>query len=356
MLRIGIVGCGKIADGHLEQIRAVGRGEVVAVCDSEPLMAEQLGVRMGVPARYTDFEEMLARERLDVVHIATPPFSHVPLASAAMEAGCHVFVEKPFAPTASEARIILDRALATGRRTSVNYLYNFEPPALELEAMIERGELGDVVHLETAYGYNLGGDYGLALMTDPKHWVHRLPGKLFHNVLDHVLAKLVAYIDDAFDVQAASFRRRPDTGIASLDEMPDELRFLIRSGSVTASGIVSAHARPVAQTLKIYGTRDSVELDYGARTFVRAAQQTQPSALGRLFPSWVQGRRYRHNFWRNVSLFRRHQFHYFQCMRVLLGRFYDAIEFDKPDPIPHPQILRVCRLIDRIVEVTKDAR
>src|SRR4051812_49139913 len=74
MLRIGIVGCGKIADAHLEQIRALGRGEVVAVCDSEPLMAEQLAVRMNVPARYTDFAAMLAGERLDVVHVATPPF------------------------------------------------------------------------------------------------------------------------------------------------------------------------------------------------------------------------------------------------------------------------------------------
>ena len=106
MLRIGIVGCGKIADGHVEQIRATGRGEVVAVCDREPLMAEQLAVRMNVPARYDDFARMLAEMRLDVVHIATPPAAHVALACMAMDAGCHAFVEKPFAPTAPEAERI----------------------------------------------------------------------------------------------------------------------------------------------------------------------------------------------------------------------------------------------------------
>ncbi|MEY4754705.1 MAG: hypothetical protein RJA44_2380, partial [Pseudomonadota bacterium] len=80
MLRIGIIGCGKIADGHVEQIRATGRGEVVAVCDREALMAEQLAVRMKIPARYSDAAEMLAKEKLDVVHIATPPDSHLFLA------------------------------------------------------------------------------------------------------------------------------------------------------------------------------------------------------------------------------------------------------------------------------------
>ena len=355
MLKIGLVGCGKIADGHVEQIRALGRGEVVAVCDSEPLMAEQLAVRMNVPRRYTDFAEMLAKERLDVMHVATPPFSHVTLACAAMDAGCHVFVEKPFAPTAPEAELILDRARATGRRVSVNYLYNFETPALDLQAMLDRGDLGEIVHLDTSYGYNLGGDYGLALMTDPQHWVHKLPAKLFHNVLDHVLARLVAHLGDEFSVQIISFRRRAATGNEALDAMPDELRFMIRSGAVTANGVVSAHARPIAQTLKVYGTRDSVELDYGVRTFVRSAQQKQPSAVGRLFPAWTQARQYAGNGWRNLGRFRRHEFHYFQCMRVLLGRFYDAIESGAPDPVPAEQILRVCRLIDRIAEGMRTA-
>ena len=70
MLRIGIVGCGKIADGHVEQIRATGRGDVVAVCDREPLMVEQLAERMRIPGRHTDLATMLANERLDVVHVA----------------------------------------------------------------------------------------------------------------------------------------------------------------------------------------------------------------------------------------------------------------------------------------------
>ncbi len=349
MLRIGIVGCGKIADGHIEQIRAIARGEVVAVCDVEPLMAEQLAVRMNVTGRYSDLAQMLRTERLDVVHVATPPGSHVAIACAALDAGCHVFVEKPFAPTAGEAQAIFDHARRSGLRASVNYLYNFETPALELQRLIDAGALGEIVHLDTSYGYDLSGDYGKAVMADPGHWVHDLPGKLFHNVLDHVFAKLVPYLSNDFSIQVEAFRRRPETGHPVTDAMPDELRFLVRSGATTASGTVSAHARPVAHALKVYGTRDTVELDYAARTLVRSARQTQPSAIGRLFPAWTQARRFAGNGWRNLGRFRRSEFHYFQPMRVLLTRFYDAIEGRGPDPIPEQQILRVCALIDGVV-------
>lgn len=348
-MRVAIVGCGKIADGHVEQLRATARGEVVAVCDREPLMAEQLAVRYGIPGQFTDLARMLAEARPDVVHIATPPDSHRMLGRICLEAGCHVFMEKPFALTEAESRELLELAARQGRQLGVNYLYNYEPPGLELEQLLAKGALGEIVHLDTSYGYNLAGDYGLAVMSDPGHWVHRLPGKLFHNVLDHVLAKVVPFLGDEFEVQALAFRRRDAIGSEIVDAMPDELRFMLRSGTVTVSGTVTAHARPVPHQLKIMGTLDSVELDYTARTLVHSARWSQPSALGRLFPAWVQARQYRRNARRNLGLFRRHEYHYFQCMRVLLNRFYDAVEGNAAAPIPPEQILRVTRIIDRIV-------
>ena len=356
MLKIVIVGCGKIADGHVEQIRATGRAEVVAICDQEPLMAEQLGTRFGIANRYSNMTEMLERETPDVVHIATPPDSHVAIALAALSANCHVFIEKPFAPRADEAAQILEAANAASKKVSVNYLYNFESPALQLADLLQQGKLGDIVHLDTSYGYNLSGDYGLAVMADPGHWVHRLPGRLFHNVLDHVLAKVVGHLGEEITVKVLAFRRRAAIGVASVDAMPDELRFMLKSGVVSVNGSISAHGRPVPHTLRVVGTSDSVEIDYANRTLVHSAQQTQPSAVGRLFPPWTQARRYASNGWRNLGQFRRHQFHFFQGMRVLLNRFYDAIEHDGADPVSHQDIMKVCKIIDQIViEMQRDA-
>src|ERR1700679_2848727 len=104
VLRVGIVGCGKIADGHADVLRYLEGAGLGAVCDREPLLAEQLAVRYGIPGWYGDFAEMLTKERLDVVHITTPPGVHLALTRQAVAAGCHVFLEKPLALTATESR------------------------------------------------------------------------------------------------------------------------------------------------------------------------------------------------------------------------------------------------------------
>lgn len=350
-MRAGVVGCGKIADGHAEQLRAIGRAQLVAACDREPLMVEQFTQRWGGISGHAEMTGMIRDERLDVVHIATPPDSHVALACAALEMGCHVFVEKPFALDAEGTERILECARANDRKVGVNYLYNFETPALRMREMVAAGAIGDVVHLETSYGYNLAGDYGMAVMADPAHWVHRLPGKLFHNVLDHVLSKVAPFIEEPVTVHASASRMRAASGDPSLDAMPDELRFsLYGANGTTVSGSVSSHARPVSHMMKVFGTRDTVEVDYSARTLVRAARQTQPSAIGRLFPAWVQSARMAGNAMRNARDFAGNRFHYFQCMRVLLASFYDAVEGKGDEPVPHAEILRVAVLIDGIVD------
>jgi predicted dehydrogenase len=352
MLKVAIVGCGKIADSHVEQARAVGRAEVVAVCDSEPLMAEQLAARLGVPRFYGDLDQMLEAERPNVVHVATPPHSHLPIVLKCLDAGAHLFVEKPFALSEVDAMTMLAAASTAGRRISVNYLYNFEAPALELSDWLSQGRLGEIIHVESTYGYNLAGDYGAAVLADPGHWVHRLPGRLFHNVLDHVFAKIAPFLPDeeSIEIKTFAFRRRPAVGDAVVDGLGDELRFMLRSGRFTASGCVSAFGRPVLHGLRVVGTRDTAELDYAARTIVLAAQQTQPSAIGRLLPAWRQSNAFRRQAWNNLQAFRRAQFHYFQPMRVLLEGFYSAVADDeRSDPISPRMITRVAQMIDRVV-------
>jgi len=72
-LKIAIVGCGKIADAHVEEIAKISTARLVAVCDLEPIMAEQLAMRYQVPHWYSDVQAMLDAEKPDVVHITTPP-------------------------------------------------------------------------------------------------------------------------------------------------------------------------------------------------------------------------------------------------------------------------------------------
>ena len=107
MLSVAIVGCGKIADDHASQIARIPGCEIIGVCDAEPLMARQLAERFRIRQYFSDAQELLHQARPEVVHVCTPPQSHFEIAKLCMEAGCHVYVEKPFALTEDEARKLI---------------------------------------------------------------------------------------------------------------------------------------------------------------------------------------------------------------------------------------------------------
>jgi predicted dehydrogenase len=348
MLNIGIVGCGKIADGHIEEIQRIGCARVLAVCDLEPILAEQLAVRYSIPHRYTDFDRMLSEHHLDVIHIATPPHSHLALAQKAAEAGSHIFIEKPLALNATDARRLIEYMQKTGRKMTINYWYNFESPAMALKEFVANGDLGDPVHIESYYGYDLAGEFGQALLSDDRHWVHQLPGKLFQNIIDHAINKITPFLpDEPLEVIARAYRRRnlKDDGT---DGVLDELRVMILAGGMSAYVTFSSHARPVGHFMRVYGTKNTAHIDFALRTMLVDKKQTIPSALGRLLPpfksSWQSLRQATHN----AREFAGSRFQFFAGMNRLLSRFYECIQNDTPVPIPYPEMLRVSQIMDEI--------
>ncbi|GAC1648203.1 MAG: hypothetical protein NVS9B15_06870 [Acidobacteriaceae bacterium] len=350
-LRVGIVGCGKIADAHVEEIRNAKAAELVAVCDIEPVLADQLADRYSVPHRFYKLEDMLASEPLDVVHITTPPSSHLPITEACVRSGAHIMIEKPIAFDGEGTDRIIDAVVNAGKKLSVNYWLNFETVALRAREMVDRGELGDIVHIESWYGYDLGGAFGQALLNDADHWVHQMPGKLFQNVLDHVINRVVPLLPDGpTDVHAHAFRKRRETGVQKIDGVLDELRVYLRCGGTTAYCTFTSHVKPLENFICIYGTEGAIEVHFGLRTIRRMRGQTQPSAIGRLMPPFVIARHDWKEAWRNVREFRRHEARFFYGMGTLIDRFYDAVRGRRELPIPYAEIRRVAHLMDSINE------
>src|SRR5260370_38708340 len=95
MLRVAIIGCGKIADQHAEQIVLISGCEIVGVCDREDLMARQLQERLNVGSFFTEGKDLLDKAKPEVVHITTPPQSHYPLGKLCLQFVCHVYIEIP---------------------------------------------------------------------------------------------------------------------------------------------------------------------------------------------------------------------------------------------------------------------
>ncbi len=353
-LKVAIVGCGKIADGHVEEIAKMpDLARVVGVCDREPLMAEQLAARYGIARHTDDFAKLLLETKPDVVHITTPPGSHLPLALMAMQAGCHVYVEKPLTLAHPESLRLIEHAETSKKKITVGYTYLFDPPALDMRELLRSGEIGEVVHVESFFGYNLDGQFGKAILGDPDHWVLKLPGQLLHNNIDHLLNKAVEFLaDDVATPRVTAFGsvRRPARFGDARDTMIDELRLVIQGSRTTVYGTFSSHIRPAAHFVRVYGTKNTAHVDYTMRTVTLDVAPTLPSAIGRLVPAFEQGARFVKAGAKNVMRFGRSEFHFFSGLNYLFQAFYRSILDGTPPPIPYRDILRVSAMLDDIFQ------
>ena len=142
VLRVAIVGCGKIADQHIQTISRIADCRIVSLCDRELLMAKQLGERFGVLECFSDSQEMLRATTPDVVHITTPPQNHFSLARQCLEFASHVYLEKPFTITAEEAKSLIQLADRRDLKITAGHNLQFTPEMLKMRRLVQQGFLG----------------------------------------------------------------------------------------------------------------------------------------------------------------------------------------------------------------------
>src|SRR3989440_4092212 len=200
-------------------------------------MAKQLGKRFGFFAFFSDLKELLPAASPDVVHITTPPQSHYPLAKQCLESGSHVYLEKPFTVTVSQAESLIELAKDRGLKITVGHNYLFTLEMLEMRCLVREGFLGGrPVHLESYWSYDLGDTtYVGPMLGNRDHWVRQLPGQLFHNIISHGIAKLAEFLDDALSELVAIAHQSPGLAQLGVEFVLDELRVIIRDASGTTA-------------------------------------------------------------------------------------------------------------------------
>ncbi len=147
-LRAGIIGTGFIGPVHLEALKRLGV-QVNALCGSRD-SALALAKKWGVPEVYGsyDYEAMYASPNIDVVHITSPNKAHVEQSLAALAAGKHVVCEKPLGMNTADTARVVKAAAKSDRVFAVNYNCRFFPAVLQMRKMIERGDLGKIIHVQ----------------------------------------------------------------------------------------------------------------------------------------------------------------------------------------------------------------
>jgi predicted dehydrogenase len=349
MLRIAIVGCGKVADQHVEAIQRIADCEIVALCDREPLMAKQLGERFGISECFSEVSKMLETARPDVVHITSPPQSHYSLAKQCLQSGCNVYLEKPFTITVGEAKSLVQLAESCGLKITVGHNYQFTLEMLEMRRLVNEGFLGGrPIHLESYWSYDLGDvRYASAFLGSTTHWVRQLPGQLFQNIISHGLAKLAEFLDEEVEITAAAhqseqLRKHPAGDIL------DELRVLIRDRSGTTAFFCFSTQIKGLNQLRIYGPANSMIADIITGSLIRNGNHSYKSYLTYFIPPLKTAREHFRNARMNVVNFLRRRLYQDFGMKELIERFYNSIRLSDPLPIPYREIILTARIMDEI--------
>ena len=314
-------------------------------------MAKQLAERFSVKRYFSDVADLLAATHPDVVHIATPPHSHLALGRLCLNAGCHVFFEKPFTLNSDQATELVQLARARDRKITVGHNNQFNHVSRRMRRLVEDGALGgSPVHLESVWCYDLGDkSFAAALLGDKGHWVRKLPGKLLHNIISHGIGRIAEFLhgDDAL-VIAHGFRSPLLESIGETDII-DELRVtIVDNRNTTAYFTFSTQIVPRIQQFTVLGPRGGIVIDDLHQTLITVNNPTYKYYLNHFIPPLLSARQYAANARSNIGQFLRRDFHFESGRKRLIEAFYRAVMADGPLPLSYREILMTSRIMDDI--------
>jgi predicted dehydrogenase len=351
VLRVAIIGCGKIADSHASQIGRIKGCEIVGVYDREPLMAQQLAKRFPIKKAFSSLTQLLDEARPDVVHITTPPQGHFDLAKTCLEHGSHIYVEKPFTVWADEAEQLIAIAKERQLKLTVGHDDQFSHVSRRMRSIVRNGFLGaSPVHMESYYCYEISkAGYSGALLGDKKHWVRRLPGKLLQNIISHGIARIAEFLaGDSPEVITYGFTS-PLLRSMGETEIIDELRVIIHDvDGTTAYFTFSSQMRPGLHGFRIYGSKNGLMLDQDQETLIKLRGARYKSYAEKFVPPIVLAGQYLGNASLNLKTFLRNDFHMKSGLKFLIESFYRSIIEGTPEPIPYREILLTSRIMEAI--------
>lgn len=170
-LKVGIIGAGQIGSRHMDRYRSqIPEADIVAVADLFPEKVAAAKERFDIPDGYADFRELLARDDIQAVDVCVHNNKHAPITIAALEAGKHVYCEKPMAGAYRDAETMAETAKRQDRKLSIQMTTLFSVASRAAKRLIDEGHLGSIYHARS-YGFRRRGrpfvdGYGTANFVD----------------------------------------------------------------------------------------------------------------------------------------------------------------------------------------------
>lgn len=338
MIRSAIVGAGVVAQQHLSCVSQLPGVRLAAVCDLSRSAAEYAAERYGAGGWFTDHRRMLEELRPDIVHITTPAASHFGIARDCLQAGAHVFVEKPATRDFAELAALQGIAEANRRWLIEDYNYVYNAPVRRLLESVRNGALGEVVHVEVVLCLDVLAKGNPFADANLRHPALELEGGVIADFLPH-LASL------------AHFACGPVRG-ARTAWMNHEFRALLHGERATATLLFSAHSQPDLFRFTLFGTKARASADIYEDRLTWAALRPGAKALVPFYNALDEARTLRRSAWKLLWRKLGGGPGAYDGLWTLIRRVYDSMAAGGPPPLAPADVLAVNRLV---VELKSEA-
>jgi D-apiose dehydrogenase len=296
-LRGALIGCGFFAINHLHGWKQAQGAEIVAICDRSPERLTIAGDQFGIAARYNDAAEMLVKEKLDFVDIATTAPTHRPLAEFAASHKLAVICQKPFAPTLDDAKAIVAACANAGVQLMVHENFRWQSAIQKVKQVIASGEIGELfwgrVSFRSAYDVFSGQPY----LAEGERFI-------VEDLGIHALDVARFLLGDALNVSARIKRVNPKI------KGEDVATILLDHGNGIASVVDCSYASKLEteafpETLiELDGTEGSLRLGQGYRLTVTSSKGTRLKDVSPPLLPWAS--KPWHNIQESVALIEQH--------------------------------------------------
>lgn len=343
-LSAAVIGTGKISEEHLRFLGTDPRVRLAAVCDLSPSLAQYAVDRFGAGRAFSDASKMLEEARPDVVHVLTPPHTHARLVTDALNAGAHVVVEKPVAPSHAEFAQLWSLAQSRGRRIVEDHNYRFNEPVLEIERLVSAGALGDIREVDVRMCLAIRKPGGRYMDSSLPHPSHKLPAGVIHEFISHLSYLALRFLPSIDRVRAAWSKHGDDTVFKY-----DDLDALVIGGAVHARLRFTSHSAPDCFTLTVRGNKGWAETDLFQPHVRTVVPRRGGAQLSPLVNQWVNGTTLIKASVRGFSNKILQKTPY-EGLRTFLDKTYDALRSGSEPPVNFSDMDRASRLIEALLD------
>ena len=345
-VRVALVGCGRISAHHLAALQPLAGVEVVAVCDLDEKLARQTASRHGIPRCYGDMESMMQETRPDVVHLLTPPRTHLALGRIAARHRAHMYIEKPFAANEAEARSLVELAREAGVQVCPGHSRLFDPAFVEACRRVRAGEIGRVISVRAEQGFTYEANARSAVIP----WSYSYDWGTFDNLICHPLYLACHFFSDPGRPQVVAFNPG-----AVREAGVEEIRVLIPSRTGIAEVSLSLSSTPEVNRVEIVGTQGRITADWQTMTVLTSRASGLPSALARFTANFATALDLTKAGLATLAGIATGRVKRYLGLKTIIAHFYESLREDTAPPVPADEGVLNARLMDQIKDACEAA-